>query len=44
MVRSIAALLIAALLAGCNATTGSGVAQRSAIKPTTHAMMTGIAY
>jgi hypothetical protein len=44
MVRSIAAILIATLLVGCNATTNSSVAKRGAFKPSTNAMMQGIAY
>jgi PBP1b-binding outer membrane lipoprotein LpoB len=44
MARSIVALLIATLLVGCSATTATKAAKRGAFKPTTHALMQGVAY
>jgi PBP1b-binding outer membrane lipoprotein LpoB len=44
MVRSIAAILIAALLAGCSATTKTSVAKRGAGKPLLQATIHGVSY
>jgi len=44
MFKSFVVILIATWLVGCSETTTHHAAQRSALKPGTHAMMIGVGY